>query len=93
MSGTRARNPSRRRRVVRVVAIVTVALAANAPIVAAFAGGRALWAALLAPGICLFVSCTPIVLWLAERAPPRRGAGTAPLRLDEDDDVLAENTA
>ena len=62
-------------------------------VVAAFAGGRALWAALLAPGICLFVSCTPIVLWLAERAPPRRGAGTAPLRLDEDDDVLAENTA
>lgn len=31
--------------------------------VGAFAGGRALWAALLAPAICLFVAVTPVVLW------------------------------
>ncbi len=65
-------------------------------IACAFASGRALWAALLAPSICLFVSVTPIVMWLArrERRPtrPTLSAVPAPLR-SEEDLVLSESTA
>ena len=41
------------------------AAAALVVMVAGVVSGRALWAALLAPTICLFVCCTPVVLWRA----------------------------
>jgi cellulose synthase/poly-beta-1,6-N-acetylglucosamine synthase-like glycosyltransferase len=62
--------------------------------VVALFGGRALWAALLAPTICLFVSCTPIALWAwRHRHTPPADTPTLTAALAEDDDLLTEVTA
>ena len=64
------------------VVVVTVALVS----------GRALWAAFVAPTICAFVSCTPVALWLGERARAHH-APVAPVTSIEPDAAMAKHTA
>lgn len=61
---------------------------------AALLAGRAVWAALLAPVICLFVSATPLVLWLVQRRDVDEEERPA-LRVvrDEEDLMLAGHSA